>query len=207
MRHTLCGERTLRTLQSLPSQAQNGLAQQIIRHWQPFKDLKQTFAVSRRAEQLCVGTQQRIVATVEDSVLRTEMGDLQSQEEDAPKSVLWYKPKAWLGVISPHRRDETWSASLWQTFFAMCVGAQIAAIAVLPPSACGCKKFALDALGDDVSTCNTCTTHSGAKKAYDWAVEQLRGRCPWCCTYASHMSVGEVALTLVLIGNCITQLT
>ncbi len=78
--------------------AQNGLSQQIIRHWHPFKDLKQTFAVSRRAEQLCLGTQQRIVATVEDSVLRTEMGDLESQEEDAPKSVSWYKPKTSCGL-------------------------------------------------------------------------------------------------------------
>ncbi len=37
-------------------------------------------------------------------------------------------------------------------------------------SVCGCKKFACDVLGDHVSTC---TTHSGAKKAHDWAVEQL----------------------------------
>ena len=34
-----------------------------------------------------------------------------------------------------------------------------------------------------------------------------RVRYLWCWTYASHMSVGEVALTLVLISNCITQLT
>jgi hypothetical protein len=39
-----------------------------------------------------------------------------------------------------------------------------------PLSACGCKKFALDALGDHVSTC---TVHSGAKEDHDWAVEQL----------------------------------
>ena len=47
-------------------------------------DLKEAFAVSRRAEQLCLHTQQRIVATVEDSILRAEMGALESQEEDAP---------------------------------------------------------------------------------------------------------------------------
>ncbi len=40
----------------------------------------------------------------------------------------------------------------------------------LPLSACGCKKFTIDSLGDQVSTC---TAHSGAKKAHDWAVEQL----------------------------------
>jgi hypothetical protein len=42
------------------------------------------FAVSRRAEQLRLRTQQRIIATAEDSVLRTEMANLESQEEDAP---------------------------------------------------------------------------------------------------------------------------
>ncbi len=51
-----------------------------------------------------------------------------------------------------------------------CVGAKIPALAGLPLSACGCKKFTIDALGDHVSTC---TAHSGAKKAHDWAVEQL----------------------------------
>jgi hypothetical protein len=90
---------------------------------QPFKDLKQTFAVSRRAEQLRLHSQQRVVTTVEDSALRAEMGALESQEEDSPKRILWYKPLGFLGVIRPHRRHEVWSASLWQSFFATCVGA------------------------------------------------------------------------------------
>jgi hypothetical protein len=47
--------------------------------WPPFKDLEQTFAVSRRAEQLRLRVQERVVATVEDSVLRTEMVSLESQ--------------------------------------------------------------------------------------------------------------------------------
>jgi hypothetical protein len=50
-----------------------------------------------------------IVATVEDSVLRTEMAVLESQEEDVPKRVLFFKPMSWLGQIRSHRRDETWS--------------------------------------------------------------------------------------------------
>jgi hypothetical protein len=73
------------------------------------------------------------------SVLRTELADLEPLEEDAPKRVLWYTPMSWLGVIRPHRRlgvirphsrdrDESWSASLFQTFFALAVGAQIPAI-------------------------------------------------------------------------------
>ena len=63
-------------------------------------------------------------------------------------------------MIRPHRRDEAWSVSLWQTIFALAVGEQIPAIASLPPSTCGCKKFSLDALVYHVSTC---AAHSGAK--------------------------------------------
>jgi hypothetical protein len=88
------------------------------------------FAGSRRAEQLSLRSQQRIVSTVEDSVLRTEMVGLESQEEDDPKRILFFKPMSWLGQIRPHRRDEAWSASLkeslsWQTFFAMTMGVLI----------------------------------------------------------------------------------
>ena len=56
----------------------------MLSHWQPFRDLKLMFADSRRAEQLTLRSQQRIVDTVEDSVLRTEMTGLESQEEDTP---------------------------------------------------------------------------------------------------------------------------
>ena len=73
------------------------------------------FAGSRHAEQLSLRSQQRTVATVEDSVLRTEMAGLESQEEDAPKRILkrllFFKPMSWLGQIRPHRRNEAWSAS------------------------------------------------------------------------------------------------
>jgi hypothetical protein len=78
---------------TIPSQ--NKVTQQIISLWQPFKDLKQTFAVSRRAEQLRLRSQQSIIATAEDSVLRTEMANLESQEEDAPQRILWNKPNFW----------------------------------------------------------------------------------------------------------------
>jgi hypothetical protein len=67
---------------------------------------------SRRTQQLSLHSQQRIVATVEDSVLRTEMTDLESQEEDTPKRILFFNPMSWLGQIRSHRRDETWSGSL-----------------------------------------------------------------------------------------------
>jgi hypothetical protein len=131
--------------------AQNRLTHQILSMWQHFNDLKQTFAVSRRAEQLRLRVQQRVVATVEDSILRTEMASLEAQEEDAPRRVFWYSRKrasmSWLGQIRPHRRDGAWSASLWQTFFAFCVGANIPALAELPLSACGCRKFQIDPRG------------------------------------------------------------
>jgi hypothetical protein len=92
--------------------SQHRVTQQLLSHWQPFRDLKLMFPGSRRAEQLSLRSQHRIVTTVEDSVLRTEMTGLESQEEDAPKRILFFKPMSWLGQIRPHRRDETWSASL-----------------------------------------------------------------------------------------------
>jgi hypothetical protein len=97
------------------------------------------------------------------------MENLES-EADARRRVLYFKPMSWLGQIRPHRRDEAWSASLWQTCFASCVGANIPALAELPLSACGCRKFQIDTLGDHLCTC---TARSGAKKAHDWAVDQI----------------------------------
>ena len=70
------------------------------------------FAGSRRAEQLSLRSQQRVVATVEESVLKTEMAGLESQEGDAPNRLLFFKSMSWLGQIRPHCRDESWSASL-----------------------------------------------------------------------------------------------
>jgi hypothetical protein len=87
-----------------------------------------------------------------------------------PSVSSFFKPMSWLGQIRPHRRDEAWSASLWQTFFAMTTGAQIPVIAEKLPAASGCKKFQLDALGDHLCIC---TAHSGSKKAHDWAVDKL----------------------------------
>jgi hypothetical protein len=50
------------------------------------------------------------------------------------------------------------------------MGAQIPVMAEKPLAICGCRKFKIDALGDHLCTC---TAHSGAKKAHDWAVDQL----------------------------------
>ncbi len=43
-------------------------------------------------------------------------------------------------------------------------------IAEKPLAVCGCRKFKIDALGDHLYTCSS---HNGAKKAHDWAVDQL----------------------------------
>jgi hypothetical protein len=50
------------------------------------------------------------------------------------------------------------------------MGAQIPVITEKPLATCGCRKFQLDPLGDHL---NTCTSHSGAKKAHDWMVDQV----------------------------------
>ena len=116
------------------------------------------------AEQLRLRVQQRVIATVEDSALRTEMENFESDEEDASRRVLWYKSMSWMGQIRSHRRDEAWSADLWQAFFVSCVGATVPALTELPLSVCGCKKFMIDTLVDHV---NTCAVHSGVKKTHD----------------------------------------
>ncbi len=68
------------------------VTQQILFHWKSFLDLKLKFVGSRKQEQLISRCQQRVVTTVEESVFRTEMTGLESQEEDDPKCVLFYKP-------------------------------------------------------------------------------------------------------------------
>jgi hypothetical protein len=94
----------------IPSQLK--VTKQILFHWKTFRDLKLMFAGSRRSEQLSLRSHQRVVDTVKESVLKTEMAGLESQEEDAPKRILFFNPMTWLGQIRSHRRDESWSASL-----------------------------------------------------------------------------------------------
>ena len=141
----------------------------------------------------------------------------------------------WLGQIRPHRRDEAWSAGLWQTFFSTSMGAQIPVISEKPLAACGCRKFQIDPLGDHISVC---TAHTGAKKAHDWVVDQLadlfrtthkektqqvirtRGqhcgdielegylaRCLWCWISVSPTDVSEVPLILVLMETYTTPMS
>ncbi len=50
------------------------------------------------------------------------------------------------------------------------MGAQIPVISEKTLVSCGCRKFQIDSLGDHISTC---TSHSGAKKAHDWSIDQI----------------------------------
>ena len=99
-------------------------------------------------------SQQRVVTTVEESVLKTEMAGLESQEEDVPKSLLFFKSMSWVGQIRTHRWDESWSGSLCQTFFSTSMGDQIPAIPEKPFATSGYRKFQLDPLGD--LSCHDC---------------------------------------------------
>jgi hypothetical protein len=150
--------------------SQDKVTVQILNHWQSFITLKLSYAGSRRVEHLSLRSQQNIVVTVEDSVLRTEMTGLESQEEDAPPRILFNKSMSWLGQIRPNHRDEAWPATLWKTFFSVSLGVPIPDITERSFAACGCRRFQIDTLGDHLGTC---IGHFGAKKAHDWAVDQL----------------------------------
>jgi hypothetical protein len=141
------------------------------------------------------------------SVLRTELTDLEPQE-DAPKRVLWYTPMSWLGVIRPHRRlgvirphsrdrDESWSASFFQTFFALAVGAQIPAIVSLPA-----KKFKLDAyccpFSLDRSACPSCCSHIPTNFFLFSPLARISTRC--CPTHFQAHST--CSIILIFAGVC-----
>ena len=65
---------------------------------------------------------------------------------------------------------------MWETFVCTTLGLEVPVLASLPrrnqraPALCGCKKHGMDLFGDHTSTC---TAHSGATKAHDWAVGVL----------------------------------
>ncbi len=104
------------------------------------------------------------------SVLRTEMTDLESQEEDPPPRILFYKSMSWMEQIWPHHRDEVCPDTLWQTFFSVFLGVPIPVIVEKSFAVCGWRKFQTDTLDDHLGMC---TVHSGAKKLHDRVVDQL----------------------------------
>ncbi len=67
------------------------VTKQILLHWQPFRDLKLKYVGSRQTEQLSSLSEQSVV--------------VESQEEDTPKRILFFKPMSWLGQIRPRLQE------------------------------------------------------------------------------------------------------
>ncbi len=82
--------------EAVPLVSQFKITQQILTHWQTFRDLNLQFVGSRRQEHLSSRCQQRVVATVEESVLRTEMAGLEPLRKKMPPSVSSFT-NPWLG--------------------------------------------------------------------------------------------------------------
>jgi hypothetical protein len=60
--------------------------------------ISQTFEDSHHPEQMCLRAHQRVVTTVEDSVLHTEMTSLVSQEVDVLRHVLFVQAHELVGT-------------------------------------------------------------------------------------------------------------
>jgi hypothetical protein len=116
---------------------------------------------------------QKHKATVPDSALRMEMNALEAQADNAQARELHWKPLSWLGTLRPTAANDAWDQPLWETFVCTTLGLEVPVLASLScrnqrsPALCGCKKHGMDLYGDHTSTC---TAHSGATKAHDWAV-------------------------------------
>jgi hypothetical protein len=119
---------------------------------------------------------QKHKATVPDSALRMEMNALEAQTDNAKARDLLWKPLSWLGTLRPTTANDAWDQPLWETFVCTTLGLEVPVLASLPrrnqrsPALFCCKKHGMDLYGDHTSTC---TAHSGATKAHDWAVGVL----------------------------------
>jgi hypothetical protein len=105
-----------------------------------------------------------------------EMKALEEQADNAKARELHWKPLSWLGTIRPTTPNDAWDQPLWETFVCTTLGLEVPVLTSLPrrnqraPALCGCKKHGIDTYGDHTATC---TAHSGATKAHDWAVGVL----------------------------------
>jgi hypothetical protein len=105
--------------------------------------------------------------------LGTSLNALEAQADNAKARDLHWKPLSWLGTLRPMTANDAWDQPLWETFVCTTLGLELPVLASLPrrnqrsPALCGCKKHGMDLYGDHTSTC---TAHSGATKAHDWAV-------------------------------------
>ena len=103
----VCDESSASTGDVAVISSQDKVTVQILSHCQVYIALKLSYTDSCSTEELSLLSQQCMVGTVEDSVLRTEMTGLESQEEDDPNRILFFNPMSWLGQIRSHRSDET----------------------------------------------------------------------------------------------------
>jgi hypothetical protein len=159
-----------------PIPSQRRLTQQLTAHWPQFKILRQGYAGTRFEEQRQLHMLMKHTATVPDSALRMEMNALEAQADTAKARDLHWKPLSWLGTLRPTTANDARDQPLWETFVCKTLGLEVPVLASLPrrnqrsPALCGCKKHGMDLYGDHTSTC---TAHSGATKAHDWAVGVL----------------------------------
>ncbi len=156
-----------------PIPSQRRLTQQLTAHWHQFKILRQRYAGTRFAEQCqlhmpqCTKPRSRILLLV-----WRRMPWRSKLTTPRPASLHW-KPLSWLGTLRPTTANDVWDQPLWESFVCTTLGLEVPVLASLPrrnqraPALCGCKKHGMDLFGDRTSTC---TAHSGATKAHDWAV-------------------------------------
>jgi hypothetical protein len=91
-----------------------------------------------------------------------------------PRPATFIGSPSWLGTLRPTTANNAWDQPLWEPFVCTTLGLEVPVLASLPrrnqrsPALCGCKKHGMDLYGDHTSTC---TAHSGATKAHDWAAE------------------------------------
>ena len=106
MSYSLCGERTFPTCPpSLPRrelQHKSSTTGDLSRY-------SNRSLSSRTVLSSSVFVRNNVSSPLLRTLLRTELGELESQEEDAPNRVVCHKPIPWVGVIRPHHRDATWS--------------------------------------------------------------------------------------------------
>ena len=114
---------------------------------------------------------QKLKATFPDSTLRVEMNGSEEQADNAKARDFFWEPLSWLETLRPTIANDAWDQPLWD--ICTTLGLEVPVRASVPRrnnsslAQCSCKKHGLDLHGDQTSTC---TAHSGATKAHDWAI-------------------------------------
>ena len=138
-----------------------------LRKWEQRMLSELTNTPAHMREQLELHKPQKIRMKDPNSVLRSEFGEPDSDDESTQR-YLWWKPMAWLGIIRPTNQSERWHMQQWCTFFCLTLGLSMPWIS--PGTRCACQQFEHDPHANHALTCNT---HGGAAKSHDWAVEQV----------------------------------